>query len=118
MTSDPNQHPVSKGVIWQGSALQDLRSFPADIRQQAGFQIDRLQRGLEPVDWKPMGTVGPGVKELRFRDSAGIYRVMYVAKFDDVVYVLHAFQKKTEQTAKHDIDIAKARLKAITRKPK
>jgi phage-related protein len=65
-----------------------------------------VQQGLEPSDWKPMPTVGSGVREIRIRDETGAFRVMYVTKLDDVVYVLHAFQKKTQQTARRDLDLA------------
>jgi phage-related protein len=103
-----------KSVAFVGSALDDLRDFPVAARRDAGHQIDRVQRGLEPDDWKPMQGIGPGVREIRIRDEAGAFRVIYVASLAEAVYVLHAFQKKTPRTAKRDIDLAAARLRHIT----
>ena len=79
----------------------------------AGFQLDRLERGLEPADWKPMPSVGAGVREIRIRDESGAYRVLYVAKFEEAVYVLHCFQKKTQATPKRDIDLAEKRFRDL-----
>jgi len=83
-----------KPVAFLGGPLDDLRSFPADARRQAGYQSDRVQRGLDPNDWRPMASIGAGVREIRVRERAGAFRVIYVATFADVVYVLHAFQKE------------------------
>ena len=94
-----------------GGSLDDLRGFPADARREAGYQLDRVQRGLDPDDSRPMPAVGVGVREIRVRERAGAFRVIYVATFADAVYVLHAFQKKTRQTAKRDVDLAAARLR-------
>jgi phage-related protein len=102
-----------KPVEFRGSALDDLRAFPASARRAAGFQIDLVQNGQEPDDWKPMSSVGRGVKEIRIRDASGGYRVIYVAKFSDAIYVLHCFQKKTAQTSKHDIDLAEQRYRDL-----
>jgi phage-related protein len=100
-----------KPIAFLGGSLDDLRGFPADARRQAGYQLDRVQRGLDPDDWRPMPAVGVGVREIRVRERAGAFRVIYVATFADAVYVLHAFQKKTRQTAKRDVDLAAARLR-------
>lgn len=78
-----------------------------------GYQIDKVQRGLEPKDWKPMATIGQGVREIRTRDTSGAFRVIYVAKLADAVYVLHCFQKKTQKTSKADLDLAEARYRAL-----
>ena len=75
--------------------------------------MHKIQQGFEPSDWKPMATVGKGVREIRIRDEAGAFRVLYIAKIEDAVYVLHVFQKKTQQTAKRDLDIAAARIRQI-----
>ena len=99
-----------KSIVFLGSSLDDLRGFPADARRQAGYQLDRVQRGLDPDDWRPMPSIGAGVREIRVRERAGAFRVIYVATFADAVYVLHAFQKKTRQTAKRDLDLAASRL--------
>lgn len=95
-----------KPVEFRGSSLDDLRAFPLAARRDAGHQIDQVQSGQEPDNWKPMNTVGHGVKEIRIQDVAGAFRVIYVAKFADAVYVLHCFQKKTEKTSKADVDLA------------
>ena len=89
-----------KPVEFRGSSLDDLRAFPLPARREAGHQLDQVQNGQEPDDWKPMNTVGQGAKEIRIRDAAGTFRVIYVAKFADAVYVLHCFQKKTEKTVR------------------
>lgn len=104
-----------KPLYFVGSALEDLRAFPRAPRREAGYQLDRVQFGLEPSDWKPMTTVGSGVREIRIHHGDQ-YRVIYVAKIDDAVHVLHAFQKKTQKTRKQDIEIARRRLKEIKEK--
>lgn len=102
-----------KPIEFRGTSLDDLRTFPQTAMREAGYQLDRVQHGLAPDDAKPMSTIGPGVTELRIWDEAGTFRVVYVAKLADAVYVLHCFQKKTQQTAKRDIDLAKKRLKDL-----
>ena len=102
-----------KPIQWMGSSLNDLLAFPDEAKREAGYQLHRIQQGLDPEDWKSFPAVGPGVKEVRISIARGIYRIMYVAKFEDAVYVLHSFVKKTQRTAKSDVDIAKARYKAI-----
>lgn len=102
-----------KSVEFRGSSLDDLRAFPLSARREAGHQLDQVQNGFEPDDWKPMNTVGQGVKEIRIRDGAGAFRVVYVAKFADAVYVLHCFQKKTEKTSKTDLDLATKRYRDL-----
>ncbi|MCM2307494.1 MAG: type II toxin-antitoxin system RelE/ParE family toxin [Sulfuritalea sp.] len=104
-----------KPVEFRGNALDELRSFPEAARRAAGFQIDRLQRGYEPEDWKPMSSVGKGVREVRIRDEAGAFRVIYLTKLEDAVYVLHCFQKKTQKTATGDIELARNRYKELMR---
>jgi phage-related protein len=100
-----------KPIAFLGGSLDDLRGFPADARREAGYQLDRVQRRLDPDDWRPMPSIGTGVREIRVRERAGAFRVIYVATFADAVYVLHAFQKKTRQTAKRDVDVAASRLR-------
>jgi phage-related protein len=87
--------------------------MPDSARHDIGVELMRVQFGGEPNNFKPMQTVGAGAYELRVRDESGAYRVIYVAKFETAVYVLHAFQKKSQQTAKVDIELAKARYKSI-----
>ena len=91
-----------KPVAFRGSALKDLRDFPEDARREAGYQLDQVQRGKEPDDWKPMKTVGKGVQEIRIWDAAGAFRVISVATLPTAVYVLHCFKKTTRQTSKAD----------------
>jgi len=93
--------------------LEDLRAFPLTARREAGQQWDQGQNGREPDDWKPMNTVGQGVNEIRIRDEAGAFRVLYVAKFADAVYVLHCFQKKTGKTSKADVELAAKRYREL-----
>jgi phage-related protein len=102
-----------KPVEFRGSALDDLRAFPKAARREAGYQLDQVQHGREPDDWKPMNTVGRGVQEIRIRDAAGAFRVLYVAKFDDAIYVLHCFQKKTQKTSKADMNLATLRYRDL-----
>lgn len=87
--------------------------LPSLIRREAGYQLDKVQNGLEPDDWKPMTTIGSGVQEIRIRDEAGAFRVIYVAKFVGTVYVLHCFQKKTQKTGKQDLDLASKRYRDL-----
>jgi phage-related protein len=103
----------SKPIEFRGSSLDDLRAFPLTARREAGYQLDQVQIGYEPDDWKPMNTVGMGVKEIRIRDAAGAFRVIYVAKFAEAVYVLHCFQKKTAKTSKADLELAAKRYRDL-----
>jgi len=99
-------------LLWLGSSRRDLRAFPASARRRAGHELDLLQQGLDATDFKPMPTVGSGVYELRVR-SEGAFRVFYVAKFADALYVLHAFEKKTRKTAGLDIEIGIKRYRQL-----
>lgn len=103
-----------KPVEFVGGSLADLRTFPFSARRKLGYQLDRLQHGLEPEDWKPMTGLGAGVREIRVRDQSGAWRAIYIAKLADAVYVLHCFQKKTQKTLKSDIDLARGRLSELT----
>ena len=106
---------IMKPVEFRGKALDDLRRFPQSARRAAGYQIDRVQRGYDPDDWKPMPTIGKGVREIRLREGAGIFRVIYLAKLEDAVYVLHCFRKKTQKTATGDIELARNRYNELMR---
>ena len=101
-----------KPLIWLGSSRSDLRLFPELARRLAGFQLRRVQQGLDPDDWKPMQTVGPGVREIRIH-IAGAHRVFYVATRPDAIYVLHAFEKKTQKTSADDLRIGRDRFRAL-----
>ena len=100
---------LEKPLAWLGSSLDDLRAFPADAKRAAGYQLGRVQQGLMPDDWKPMPTVGAGVYEIRIRTKLE-HRVFYVAKYEEAVYVIHAFEKRTAQTSNADIALARKRL--------
>jgi phage-related protein len=101
-----------KPLKFVGSSLDDLRNFPDEARRAAGFELHAVQRGFEPNDWKPMRVIGPGVKEIRIH-VLGEWRVIYVAKFQEAVYVLHSFQKKSRKTSRQDIELARQRYKQI-----
>jgi phage-related protein len=102
-----------KEIRWVGRSYEDLLAFPEAARREAGFQLGKVQAGLDPTDWKPFDEVGPGTREIRIRDANGIFRVMVVAKFEEAIYVLHSLQKKTQATAKQDIEIATVRYRAV-----
>jgi len=105
---------ATKPLFWVGGSLTRLKTFPAAARREAGHQLHQVQMGLEPSDWKPMRAVGPGVVEIRVH-AGGEYRVLYLARFAEGVYVLHAFEKKTRQTRKADIDLARRNLAEVAR---
>lgn len=107
-----------KKITFVGRSLESIQNFPARAKREAGYQMDKIQQGVEPDDWKPMKNIGPGVNEVRIKDENGIYRVIYVAKFVECVYVLHAFQKKTQQTSKQDLDAAKSAYKLVLKERK
>lgn len=102
-----------KNLIFAGRTLEYLKNFPDKARREAGFQLDKLQQGEPPTDWKPMSSIAPGVQEIRISDADGIFRVVYIAKFKEAIYALHAFQKKTQKTSKSDIDAANRAYKII-----
>jgi phage-related protein len=98
-----------KKIQFIGDSLKSLREFPEDAKHDVGYQLDKVQRGEQPDDFKPMPSIGKSVEEIRVRDDSGIYRVIYTARLADAVYVLHAFQKKTQTTSKRDIALASKR---------
>src|SRR5476651_731120 len=104
-----------KQLYFIGDSAKRLRAFNRDARQDAGYQLDGVQRGEQPDDFKPMPSIGKGVEEIRIRDDSGAYRVIYVARFQEAVFVLHAFQKKTQTTARRDIDLARERFVQLVR---
>jgi phage-related protein len=106
---------ADKSLRFRGSALDDLRAFPVSARREAGYQLDKVQDGVDPADWKPMNSVGQGVREIRIRDRVGAFRVIYVAKFETAVYVLHCFRKKSEATSKADLALAAARYRELAK---
>ena len=96
-----------KQIIFKGASLDDIREFPMQTKRDVGFELDRVQRGMNPSDWRPMPSIGKGVREIRVRDETGAYRVIYVANIGEYIYVLTAFQKKQQKTPKTEIDKAK-----------
>lgn len=104
---------ADKPIYWLGSSKSDLCSFPEEIRRYAGFQLRALQQGVMPSDFKPMAVVGKGVEEIRLRSEEGAYRVFYVARFEEAVYVLHAFQKQSQKTARQDIQLGQYRYQEM-----
>lgn len=102
-----------KRVVFSGKTLDEVRSLPSAVKSDVGFKVDQVQRGITPADCKPIKRVGPGAMELRVWSDDGTYRVLYVAKFKEAVYVLHIFKKTTETISQKDIDIAKANYKEI-----
>ena len=101
-----------KPIAWIDDTLERLRQFPPAARNDAGYQLEQVQRGEEPTDWKPMPWIGPGVNEIRVR-TGGAFRVLYVAKFAEAIYVLHAFQKKSGKTTRVDVELSRRRYRAL-----
>jgi phage-related protein len=102
-----------KPAFFLADSRKQLLKFPDEARREAGYQLDKVQQGKEPSDWKPMQSIGAGVREIRLH-VAGEHRIIYIATLPDAVYVLHAFTKKTQRTAKADIDLAKGRMKQLS----
>lgn len=107
-----------KPVRFLGDSLERIREFPEDAKHDAGYQLEQVQRGDQPSRFKSMPSIGKGVEEMRLRDDSGVYRIIYTARLADAVYVLHAFQKKTQATAKRDIDLARERFQQLGRHQK
>jgi phage-related protein len=105
-----------KPVQFEGDSLKQLRGFPKPVRDDLGYQLYLVQLGKQPLDFKPMPSVGPGVEEIRIRDASGAYRGIYTARFGEAVYVLHVFQKKTRATSSQDIELAAKRHAALLRR--
>jgi phage-related protein len=103
---------ADKPLIWLRSSRDDLKAFPPDARRIAGFQLRRVQQGLEPNDWKPMTTVGVGVQEIRIHTGRE-HRVIYLAKHSEGVYILHAFEKRSRKTPMREIELARDRFRAL-----
>jgi phage-related protein len=100
---------------FRGDSLVALQHFPETARREAGFQLRLVQKGLDPDDWKPMTSIGPGVREIRIRDEHGIFRVIFVTRFADAIYVLHCFQKKTQKTSGTDMEVARHRYRELAK---
>ena len=106
---------MQKRIAFSGASLNDLRNVPPTARREIGFQLNKLQEGEQPDDWKPMQSIGPGVAEIRVRDTTGAYRTIYVAKFSEAIYVLHVFKKQGQKTAQPDIEVARQRYRELLR---
>ena len=102
-----------KRIEWIGDSRDAIRGFPEVAKQRTGRELARIQEGLEPTDRKPMPSIGLGVSEIRVREDSGAYRVIYVAKFSEAIYVIHAFQKKGQKTPKAEIELARKRYRAM-----
>ena len=100
-----------KRIRFVGSAKDDLSAFPKAVRSRAGQELFMVQIGRDPDDWKPLSIIGAGAREIRLRDETGAFRLIYVAKFEDAVYVLHSFQKKTQKISRADLELAKERYR-------
>ncbi len=99
-------------IYWVSSSRADLRHFPISARRKAGLELRALQRGETPTDFKPMSSIGSGAMEIRI-NAGDAYRIFYVAKFAEGIYVLHAFQKKTQRTSKSDIQLGQQRYRLM-----
>ena len=102
-----------KDIEFLGDSLKRIREFPDDVRREAGYQLGRVQQGMQPNDFRPMPAVGQGVEEIRIHEESGAFRVFYIAKLRDMIYVLHAFQKKSRATPRQEIDIARKRYNTL-----
>lgn len=109
------ENKIVKPLKFIGTARNDLRSFPEDVVDDAGFELYQIQLGEEASDWKPMSSIGKGVAEIRIKSQSGAFRVIYVAKFESAVFVLHCFQKKTQKTETRDIELAKKRFNQLVK---
>lgn len=103
---------TDKRIYWMGSAKNDLSGFPLEARRKIGFQLRSVQKGQDPTDFKSMSVIGRGVEEIRVR-AGDAYRVFYIARFKEAVYVLHAFQKKAQKTSKQDIELGQQRYRKV-----
>lgn len=114
----PNGYTAMKKLLWLGDSYERLCEFPEDARREAGYELKNVQLGLQPSDFKPMPVIGAGVEEIRVWAESGTYRVIYLAKLPEAVYVLHAFQKKSQQTNRRDVELAQTRLEQLLRERK
>ncbi len=113
MTESEEEPPKLASVVWEEDSLEVLRSFPAAIRREFGIEIFYLQRGERPRSFRTMPSVGKGVFELKQRDDAGWYRIIYLSRVNDTLYMLHTFKKQSAKTSRNDLKIAEARFKAV-----
>ena len=107
------QGPHFATVVWEGDSREVLQTFPEGVRQNLGFQLWQLQQGERPCDYRPLSSIGTGVFELRDEDERAWYRVVYLSRINEVIYVLHCFEKKSRQMPRKEFEKAKQRLKAV-----
>ena len=100
-------------VMWEGDSREVLQSFPDGVRQNIGFQLWQLQKGERPSDYRPLQSIGSGVFELRDQDQRGWYRLVYLSRIEDVIHVLHCFEKKSREMPRREFETAKRRLKLV-----
>lgn len=108
----------TKPMVWLETSRDDILKFPAAARRQAGFQLAKVEAGESPDDWKALSAIGSGIVEIRIRGAEGIFRVVFVAKFAEAIYVLHCLQKKTQALTQHDVQIIARRYRAVANKPR
>jgi phage-related protein len=111
--NDPAEIPRNAAVTWEGDSREVLQSFPEDVRQNFGFELWQLQQGERPSNYRPLPSIGTGVFELRDQDERAWYRVVYLSRINDMIYVLHCFEKKSREMPRRDFEKAKQRLKAV-----
>jgi phage-related protein len=111
--SDQAERPDYASIVWEGDSREFLQAFPEDVRQNLGFQLWQLQQGEKPTDYRPLALIGTGVFELRDQDERAWHRVVYLSRINDVIYVLHCFEKKSRDMPRRDFEKAKQRLKAV-----
>ena len=111
MAGEPE--PRDAAIAWERDSLEVISSFPAHVKQNLGYQLRLLQKGERPLDYRPVASIGSGVFELREEDKRGWYRVIYLSRINDVIYVLHCFEKKSRELPRNDAQIAKHRLKGV-----
>jgi phage-related protein len=111
--SDETEKTKLATVVWEGDSREVLKAFPEEVTQNLGFELWQLQQGERPRDYRPLPSVGPGVFELRDQDERAWYRVVYLSRIEDVIYVLHCFEKKSREMPRRDFEKAKQRLKAV-----
>lgn len=112
MSDELERQPLAT-IAWEGDSREVLQSFPGEVRQNLGFQLWQLQQGERPADYRPLPSIGSGVFELRDQDERAWYRVVYLSRINDVIYVLHCFEKKSREMPRRDFETAKRRFKAV-----
>ena len=113
LVSEQTERPKYAAVVWEGDSREVLQAFPDGVRQNLGFQLWQLQQGERPSDCRPLPSIGTGVFELRDQDERAWYRVVYLSRINDVIYVLHCFEKKSREMPRREFETAKQRLKAV-----